>query len=81
MTKFELMNYCWCRDFDYADLLSIAERSGSADIPNEAEYSLFSIIAHEDMEKFYVKSCVDDQRSVSEKAKQELGINVEDCDR
>lgn len=68
MTKQELMNYSWSRDFTYRDLLHVAGMMTDVEVPTEEEYAKFSKQAYERMEQFY-----NDVRTEHERARQELG--------
>jgi hypothetical protein len=81
MTKEDLLGFCWCRDFSYSDLLAVAERFNSSDIPTAEEYYSYVQKENRIMMDVFSKAYIDDTRTPEQRAKQELGINVEDCER
>ena len=81
MTKLELMNYCWSRDFNYdVDLFRVAHEVGCKDYPTRTEYLAYCEKAFKDMLK-WMDQQYEDTRTPEQRAKQELGITWEDCER
>lgn len=76
MTKIELMDYCWSRYFSFKDVLDIASRTNSVDVPCEEEYKKFSSERFEGMLK-WLDNQYEDWRSESQRAKDELSHNLQ----
>ncbi len=53
MGKQELINYCICRDFSYADVLVVGLRIKCEDFPTVTEYTLAYEKFNEDLVKEY----------------------------
>jgi hypothetical protein len=73
MTKSELMDYCWGRGFEYTDVLNIACRSNSVDIPTKEEYIKYSHERFEGMLR-WMDQQYEDTRTPEQRAKEELGF-------
>jgi hypothetical protein len=83
MTKLELMDYCWSRDFGYTEVLNIACRSHSTDIPTKEEYAKYSQDAFEEMVR-WMDWQYEDSRTEEQRATDELSHNFQqpyDTDR
>jgi hypothetical protein len=70
MTKIELMHYCWDRDFSYTDVINIACRSNSTDIPTREEYAKYS----QECVARWIDWQYEDTRTPEQRAKEELGF-------
>lgn len=80
MTKLELMDYCWSRDFNYDELLHVASLESFTEAPTREEYREYGKQAFEGMLR-YMDRQYEDWRTPEQRAKQELGIVVGDCER